>query len=563
MKRTALTAIMAVTVLCAGAQSLYVCNKDGSTFETLLKENVEITFDKEQKTIRFANIRNNYILEHYFATPKIDSISTSKPLNALPLVESDEVDVVFDAEDANNYTEVVETIITDELLDESGDFIENSAPEKRVNITFSETGVQITPTIVDGVTFTVKNNTHLTVDATPGKIQYIVKGECSDGSLKIYSTKKFQLMLGGLHLTNPKGPAINIQTGKTVYFTIGAGTTNSLCDGATYADAPVTNGEVEDQKGTLFSEGQVIFNGSGVLDVTSYGGHAICSDDYIRIRSGKINILSAAKDGFHTNDLFRVGRTSEYAPEISVNADGDAIDCGKGEIIIEAGKLLLNSKGEAIKVSNEDADTAVTASATIAGGYIKIATTGSKSSGIKTEGNYNQVGGTLQIEVAGDGSKVINCDGTVMLNGGKLTGISTGSMHVADTTSAGGIKCVGDINVKSGIISLKCTGDGAKAVNCDSDVIVEGGTVTLLSEGNDYYIADDNKNARAITCNLLTVNGGELVAVGRYERAVSADILLNAGLLHLISTDYEDMPVKVLPVQTGGWLMVKYPRTME
>lgn len=546
--------LMATLAAAAGqgaqAQSFHVCNDNGTVLEIPVKENKEITFNASQRLIKFLCNGNTM---HSLATERIDSIAMLKPLTGTSLGYTADIDITDTA--VTEFDEVVETLITDETIDESGDFIENFSPEKRVTITFSESGVKYTPSIVDGVTFTVKNGTNLTVNSTTGKVQYIVKGTCSNGSIKIYSTKKFQMMLGGLTLTNPQGPAINIQTGKTIYMTLGAGTENTLCDGATYAAPAVSGGVEEDQKGTLFSEGQMIFNGSGTLNVTSLGGHAICSDDYIRVRSGKINILGAAKDGFHTNDQFRVGRMAAYSPVINVTATGDGIDCGKGTVTIEAGKMVLNTGGEGIKASyDEGTDATIIPDIVIKGGYIDITTTGAKSSGIKATGNYTQTGGIVRGNVSGNGSKIVNTDGGFTFQGGRLAGISSGTVHAADTTSAGGIKCEGDIRISDGTIALKCTGEGAKAVNGDSDVTVDGGHITLLSVAGNSTDGADEKKSRALTCLNLTQNGGTLL-MKAYDKAVSASSLtITDGIMHAVSTN-DTRAINTDAVQTGGWLL--------
>lgn len=540
------------------AQSFHVCNSNGTTLEIPVKENKEITFDAGQRLINFHNSGN---IRHSFATDHVKSIEMQQPTNGSRLSYDLEPQVNTYDIDEIIYNNIVETIITDETIDEAGDFIENYTPEKRVTITFNETGINITPATTNGITFETKNNTHLTVSSTTGKVQYIIKGKCSNGSIKFYSEKKFQLMLGGIELTNPTGPAINIQTGKTVYFTIGNATDNSLCDGATYSAPVIINGEEEDQKGTIFSEGQLIFNGTGTLNVTALGGHAICSDDYIRIRSGKINILSALKDGFHTNDMFRVGTTAKSEPVINVNSTGDAIDCGKGEIIIEAGKLTLNSGGEAIKASYEEAvpDTLITPNVRINGGRIIITTSGVKSSAVKATGSYIQTDGFIQATVSGNGSKIINCDGEVLFNNGTLIGFAHGTQHAADTTSAGGIKCEGNMQIAGGILKIKCTGEGAKAINCNGDITIDGNDaaeVTLLSIAENDNTTEDDKKSRAISCTGFTQNGNT-VQLYSYDKAISAaSVTLTNGTLHAISTN-DTKPINVDITQSGGWLMTK------
>ena len=54
MKRALfITVIAALTAVSGKAQSLHVCNKNGTTIEIPIKENNEIRFDAKQKLIKF------------------------------------------------------------------------------------------------------------------------------------------------------------------------------------------------------------------------------------------------------------------------------------------------------------------------------------------------------------------------------------------------------------------------------------------------------------------------------------------------------------------------------
>ena len=529
------------------AQVLYVNNSNGTHRPIDTKAVEQITFDEAQRVF---SIAMNDGTENRFSTEKADSIS---PVAAgTELTYDSKKSVTFDAADATAYNEIIETIEKDELVDEYGDFVENYSTTAFVTITFSEKGVTCEG-VPSNVTYKVENGTHIVINSTRTKVGYEVKGNCSNGSLKIYSTKKFQLMTSGLTLTNPTGPAINIQSGKTVYFTLGAGTVNTLCDGETYAAPTVgSDGSEEDQKGTLFSEGQLIFNGRGTLNVTSKGGHAICSDDYIRVRSGNINILSAAKDGFHTNDLFRVGRTATATPVITINAGSDGIDCGKGSVIIEAGKFDITSDGEAFNVSNEDAP--AEAHFTISGGFIKALTTGEKAAVVKTGGNFTQNGGIIQGEVKGGGSKIVNCDGDITFNAGKLTGVAHGSLS-SDTTTAGGFKSEGNLTIKGGIIAIDCKGSGSKGFNCNGTLTINGGEVTLLAEAPDFVADEYDRKTRTITTVGCNINGGTVYAKS-YDYAINATATNFAdGIINAVSSNATAIGGSI--TQKGGWLLLQ------
>ena len=536
------------------AQNRYYVYNNNGTYQSLTTDAThQMDFDAEQKLVA---IRLTDGTTSQFATAKIDSIALAQPTGGKELTYNSKFDVKFDSNDKNNYNEITETIITDELIDESGDFIENYTVSKIVTITFSETGVTVVPDIIDQVSYTIVNKTHLMINSSRSKMAYRVSGNCSNGSLKIYSTKKFQLAFNGLKLTNPKGPAINIQSGKTIYTTLAAGTTNTLCDGETYADPAYSEGAPEDQKGTFFSEGQIVFSGTGTLNVTSYGGHAICSDDYIRVRSGKINVLAAAKDGINTNEMFRVGRMASSAPVITINATGDGIDCGKGNILIEAGDITVNTIDDGIVASYEEfTDATIDPSITIRGGFLKVNTTGEKGMAIKSNANYTQTGGTIQISTKGNGSKAINSEKDAAFTGGKLTAILEGSVS-SDSSSTAGIKCTGNLTITDGTIGINCSGTGAKAINADGNVVIDNGTITLLSTGKNYNNGADDKKTRAISALAYTQNGGT-VLMKSYDKSIvtTNGITLTDGTVNAFSES--DYALGTAATQTGGWLLTK------
>ena len=550
-------ALLFIGVLAASftqAQVLYVNNSNGTYQAIDTQKAGDIIFEESEQVI-YIELGDRMCSQ--FATSKITNIAPTSN-NGTELIPNTNPTVAFNAADKDNFNEIIQKIPTNELDDEYGDFVENYSTSRIITITFSESGVK-TSSLPSGITATI-NGGHIVINSTLGKIGYQIKGTCYNGSLKIYSDKKFRLLFSGITLTNPTGPAINIQSGKTVYASIVNGTTNTLCDGATYS-APVigSNGEEEDQKGTLFSEGQLIFdgytNGTGTLNVTSHGGHAISSDDYIMVRGGNINILSAAKDGFRTKEKFIIGRAEAYSPNITINATSNGIECTEGSVTIEAGKLDITSGGEAIKVECEENDPAIIPDAYIKGGYIKLTTTGEKSSAIQTTRNYTQSGGIVQATVNGNGSKIINCDGATTISGGKLIGVANGTL-ATDTTSAGGIKSNSTFNISNGTVAIDCKGKGAKALNCDSDIIVNGGEMTLLATSENYTDIADDKKTRAITAENITINNGTVVAKA-YDHALASKgaIEINDGVINAYSTNNTALDTDV--VQTGGWLLTQ------
>lgn len=238
---------------------------------------------------------------------------------------------------------------------------------------------------IDMLTYSVKN------------VEIVVSGKSDDGQLKIYGEKKFKLTLSGVELTSGKGPAINDQCKKRAFVHLTEGTTNCLTDAASYSEEPrYLNGGSsvsENRKGCFFSEGNLIFSGTGVLVVEGNYKHGIVTDGYFYMRPGvTIAVTGAAKNAIHVK--------GDEDDKIGVYMAGGLIyanvssTAGKGiktdlDAEIAGGRLLLNTSGNA----TYDADEKDTSS----------------SAGIKTDGNVIISGGDTHPEKYRHGRKGYQC----------------------------------------------------------------------------------------------------------------------------------------------------------
>lgn len=225
----------------------------------------------------------------------------------------------------------------------------------------------------EGADVTVRSNTNRFLNLR-------LNGSSADGSLLIYSWLKFGIVFDGLQLANPDGPAINNQCSKWLIVTTAAGTSNTLSDGESYAERAF------DQKGTLFSEGQIRFLGEGTLTVNGNTKNAIASDDFIEIEDGTLNINVTADGG----------------RGIKVN-DG---------ITINGGSTTITTTGDC-RIEEADGVRDTTSAA-----------------GIKSDSLFTMTGGQLTIISSGDGGKGINCSENVEFKGGTLNITTTGSNDV-------------------------------------------------------------------------------------------------------------------------------------
>lgn len=345
-------------------------------------------------------------------------------------------------------------------------FIAYSGTGVSVNNSYSGDGVSISVSGAD-VTVTSKN--------TSREMVYLLSGTSAKGSFKIYSEYKFNLTLNNLNLTNTTGPAINIQSGKKATINLPGATGSSLTDGATYASGN------EDQKGTLFSEGQLVFTGTGALSVTGNNRHAIVSDDYISVSQANITVKAAEKDGIHANDYFTMDSGT-----LSVTSSGDGIDVEEGDVLIKGGSLTVTTGGE-------------------------------KSHAIKSEG-YTTIGtaGTLVLTVSGRGSKAIKTTGNFTLNSGTLKLSTSGTAFYdtsdADISAPAGINCDGDLAINGGTLTITSTGAGAKGITVDGAATVSGGNTSITASGAKFsYSASLSSEAKGFKSDgAFIMTNGEL-----------------------------------------------------
>lgn len=269
-----------------------------------------------------------------------------------------------------------------------------------VNVVYS--GSSATVTTSDTSVGYYTDGAYVTIDMLTNSVknvEIVVSGKSDDGQLKIYGEKKFKLTLSGVELTSGKGPAINDQCKKRAFVHLTEGTTNCLTDATSYSEEPrYLNGGSsvsEDRKGCFFSEGNLIFSGTGVLVVEGNYKHGIVTDGYFYMRPGvTIAVTGAAKNAIHVK--------GDEDDKIGVYMAGGLIyanvssTAGKGiktdlDAEIAGGRLLLNTSGNA----TYDADEKDTSS----------------SAGIKTDGNVIISGGTHTLKSTGTGGKGINADG--------------------------------------------------------------------------------------------------------------------------------------------------------
>lgn len=419
-----------------------------------------------------------------------------------------------------------ETIPSDENDEAYDDYVEHSTMSRQVIITFNGNSASFEGS-TDGVDIET-DGAHVTIVNGNKEMEFVLKGTTSDGSFKSYSDYKFKITLNGVSITNPSGPAINNQSHKRTFVEITNGTTNNLTDGDNYSNIP----DEEDCKGCLFSEGQLIFSGSGTLNVTGNYKNGVCSDDYVRLRPGNvINISTNKSNGIKTNDGVYI---NGGVLNISVSGTAAKGISSDALVLINGGRTTIITTGNG-EYDNDESDT-------------------NASAGIKADSIFTMNDGELYLKSTGTGGKGINGDQTVTFNGGTVKILTTGARYTYGNkhSSAKGIKGDGNVTINGGSIKVRASGgEGSEGIESKQNVHINGGTVEVSSyddainvsnkgyalniDGGSIYAYSSNNDALDSNGS-ITISGGTVIAAGasQPEGGIDCDnsaILINGGVV--------------------------------
>lgn len=421
----------------------------------------------------------------------------------------------------------------------SEDDISNTTFTRLVTVTYASSGATVSgySAVADVMSVSV-SGAQVTITYTGSEnVVYKLTGSSSNGFFKLYSTKKQALWLSGLTLTNPSGAAINNQSGKRTFVYVDD--TNTLADGSS---ASYTTSSDEDMKGVFFSEGQLVFSGSGSLTVTANNAQsksAIVSDDYVRVMDNptiKVTAGSSAGHGIRGQEYVQLSNgtltvNTAAAMKKGIGSDDYVLVEGGTHTITVTGGTAYDSddaeyKGSAgIKADNYFAMT---------GGTVTIKNSGAGGKGVSagsqdyysTNGSLTDSyisGGTLTITTTGSESNDVSSKGVKIgwstKSGNRVTAyagnmnISGGSVIVSSSKSES-FEVKGNLTITGG--SLYASSSGDDAINAGAEMNISGGYVYAYSSANDAMDANHD----------FKISGGYVFAV---TTAGSPEVALDAN----------------------------------
>ena len=389
--------------------------------------------------------------------------------------------------------------------------LENSVGDT-VFVTYNGSSVNvINPYPEDSITV-VSDGANVEVASSVDRkgVVYYLSGTSTDGSFTLTPSRGYTLVFDNLSLTSATTSPIILNKG---------------ADGSSYAAtvnligaSSIADGSSNTNKGAILSKSKLkIYKNenaqSGSLTVTGNYKHAINSSKRLELYGGELIIAGAVTDGFNGDGVEVYDGTLKIS-----GVNGDGVDCSE-VVRIEGGNVVVESTVDDTKGLKCDSIIEIT------GGNVNITVSGAGSKALKsgyktilsggevttilsataafvdTDGSYSYNagiksdtsivinGGSLKVTGAGIAARALNCDKDVEISGGSFTADLTGAhcIETSDTSSVFGIKADGSVNISSGtsIINIGTAATASKGIKA-ATVDISGGELTIVNNGKYF-----------------------------------------------------------------------------
>lgn len=160
-------------------------------------------------------------------------------------------------------------------------------------------------------------------------------------------------------------------------------------------------------------------------------------------------------------------------------------------------------------------------------------------------------GGYLYANTSGAAGRAIRCDMDVTVSGGTLSLNSSGDAIFDETdgdlSSGAGIKAGGKVNILGGDISVKATGRGGKGINATGNIYLTGGKVTVAVSGGESV--DEQRGLSSSPKGVksdgkVMVTGGENRIYATDDAVSALNMSVSGGQTWIFSDDKDGVDVE-------------------
>ena len=242
---------------------------------------------------------------------------------------------------------------------------------------------------------------------------------------------------------------------------------------------------------------------------TSNGSFTVVGDKKYEIKLNGVNITNPDSAALN---LLSGKRAYIVLADGTSNTLTDGTSGSQKGALYCKGKLLFNGSGQLSVVGN-------TNNAIHSADYIvfrkgnNIYAKSTANHGIKANDGVFINGGIINVEVTAAAAKGINCESNIVVNGGRTTVITTGDgtydTDDQEAKGAAGIKADSTFTINAGELWLKSTGSGGKGINVDMDANFNGGNVYVVTEGGQFKSNNDTSSPKGIKVDGdINISGG-------------------------------------------------------
>ena len=335
---------------------------------------------------------------------------------------------------------------------------------------------------------------------------YILTGVLEEGQIIVNAKDedKVRLVLKEVSITSSKGSPILVKNASKTIITLASNTNNKL-------ELKGDFGKEKNKDSVIFSNSDLSFNGTGILNLFSSYGRGIVSQDKVVFVDGKYALETSGNSVTSKNSVaIADGKYYIKAGDngTALKVDGEE---NKGRVYIENGDFDIFAGKDGIN-SNSNI--------TINNGNINIK---SKDNGIESE----------NIDIRGGNTRVVSKDDGVLASSKEDTKTDTLYIRING----------GKVNVFS----------GKNGLNSKGDIYIEGGETFVESLNNENSAIRYEGNAK--------ITDGTFVGIGSDSKIKSFGDLSTQGsvLLYFPESTKEDLKL----IDDLGRTLIEYKPTSE